>query len=223
MKSFGELRQTITESPVPPNILVLRRTTIRQFPNNTYVALYYCERLDKYFSVPYGENVDAPVTADSIHEEKTSQEKELERYEKTKTLWGKRKARWDAWKKDNKKVTEGGKVLGEAQHGLIFGDLPKHLQKKVKKVIRTNIDWKQAKAENPDKDNSLENVWTKKNLKKIYFEEQFGVELGAEVWEVREQLREDLQNEFDRMVDSEEGRTKIVEFVRNSYEDLSEE
>lgn len=34
-----------------PMILVMQRKSIRMFPNNTKVALYYSDVLDKYFTV----------------------------------------------------------------------------------------------------------------------------------------------------------------------------
>lgn len=37
----------------PPAILILRRKSIRLFPNNQRVALYYSDKLNKYVSVPY--------------------------------------------------------------------------------------------------------------------------------------------------------------------------
>jgi hypothetical protein len=37
----------------PPFVLVLKRKAYRMYPNNLRVALYYNDRLDKYFSVPY--------------------------------------------------------------------------------------------------------------------------------------------------------------------------
>lgn len=37
----------------PPAILVMRRKSIRQFPNGKRVAMYYVDKLDKYIAVPY--------------------------------------------------------------------------------------------------------------------------------------------------------------------------
>ena len=37
----------------PPNILIMRRKSIRQFPNNQRVALYYVDKINKYVTVPY--------------------------------------------------------------------------------------------------------------------------------------------------------------------------
>lgn len=37
----------------PPAVLVMKRKSIRQFPNNQKVAMYYIDKLDKYIMVPY--------------------------------------------------------------------------------------------------------------------------------------------------------------------------
>jgi hypothetical protein len=52
----------------PPFVLVLKRKSIRLYPNNTKIALYYNQKLDKYFSIPYGAGVDAPVQAESVEQ-----------------------------------------------------------------------------------------------------------------------------------------------------------
>ena len=36
-----------------PAVLIMRRKTVRQFPNGQMVALYYIDKLDKYISIPY--------------------------------------------------------------------------------------------------------------------------------------------------------------------------
>lgn len=48
----------------PPFVLVLKRKAIRMYPNRSKVALYYNQKLDKYFSIPYGGGIDAPVQAE---------------------------------------------------------------------------------------------------------------------------------------------------------------
>lgn len=52
----------------PPFTLVLKRKAIRQYPGDTYIALYYNDKLKKYFSIPYSEkkNVGAIVQAESV-------------------------------------------------------------------------------------------------------------------------------------------------------------
>jgi len=50
----------------PPFVLMLKRKAIRLYPNKTKVALYYNKQLDKYFSVPYGKNIDAAVQSEEV-------------------------------------------------------------------------------------------------------------------------------------------------------------
>ncbi len=58
----------ITEEPVvmkdPPMVLLLKRITIRPYPDGTKVALYYNKLLNKHFTIPYGPAVDAPLQAE---------------------------------------------------------------------------------------------------------------------------------------------------------------
>lgn len=61
-----ELDEAVDTPKDPPNILVLRRKSIRLYPDNTRVALYYNNTLDKYFSVPYGPKIDAAVQAEEV-------------------------------------------------------------------------------------------------------------------------------------------------------------
>jgi len=39
----------------PPTVLIMRRKSIRSFPGNKRIALYYIDKLDKYISIPYDE------------------------------------------------------------------------------------------------------------------------------------------------------------------------
>lgn len=48
----------------PPFVLMLKRKAIRLYPNNTKIALYYNQKLDRHFSVPYGPRIDAPLQAE---------------------------------------------------------------------------------------------------------------------------------------------------------------
>src|ERR1700675_1998441 len=59
----------IANSSMPPNILILRRKTVRQFPNNTMVALYYNDKLGQYFSIPYGGDAPGVVTPVALKED----------------------------------------------------------------------------------------------------------------------------------------------------------
>lgn len=37
----------------PPNILIMKRQSIRLFPNGQKVALYYVDKINKYVTIPY--------------------------------------------------------------------------------------------------------------------------------------------------------------------------
>jgi hypothetical protein len=59
----------------PPTVLILRRKAVRVYPDNTRVALYYNDKLQRYFSVPFTAHsgvmpvADAPVEAhESVNE-----------------------------------------------------------------------------------------------------------------------------------------------------------
>ena len=56
------------DSQALPFVLVLRRKAIRMYPEGTRVALYYNERLNRYFSVPYSSEslVRAPIQAEEL-------------------------------------------------------------------------------------------------------------------------------------------------------------
>lgn len=50
--------------PDPPVVLVIKRRAVRLYPDGTRVALYWSDKLKRYFSVPYGPAIDAPVQAE---------------------------------------------------------------------------------------------------------------------------------------------------------------
>lgn len=81
MKEFSDLRRQLNEgvedlaehvsvahSTMPPNILILRRITVRQFPNQTMVALYHNDKLGLDFSIPYGGETESVVTPVALKE-----------------------------------------------------------------------------------------------------------------------------------------------------------
>lgn len=43
----------ITHDMDPPAVLIMRRKSVRQFPNGQRVALYYVDKINKYVTVPY--------------------------------------------------------------------------------------------------------------------------------------------------------------------------
>jgi hypothetical protein len=59
------LEQTPDLPKDPPFVLILKRKAIRMYPNKTKIALYYNQKLNKYFSIPYGPNIDSsPLQAE---------------------------------------------------------------------------------------------------------------------------------------------------------------
>lgn len=59
----------------PPFVLVLKRKAFRLYPNGMKIALYYNDKLGKYFSVPYSteKNIDAPLQAEEVQLEESKE------------------------------------------------------------------------------------------------------------------------------------------------------
>ena len=59
LKTLKEFRSEVLKeehhdkSMDPPNMLVMKRKSIRVFPNDQRVALYYVDKINKYVTVPY--------------------------------------------------------------------------------------------------------------------------------------------------------------------------
>ena len=57
MKTFKELKTDLVESKDktldPPNILIMKRKSVRQYTNGQRVALYFVDKINKYVTVPY--------------------------------------------------------------------------------------------------------------------------------------------------------------------------
>lgn len=64
-EEYEELDEAINTSD-PPFVLILKRKAIRLYPSGEKVALYYNNRINKYFSVPYGPGVDANIQAEDF-------------------------------------------------------------------------------------------------------------------------------------------------------------
>lgn len=58
-----EMTEAIGIDKDPPFVLVLKRKAIRLYPNQMKVAIYYNDKLGRYFSVPYGEGT-GPIQAE---------------------------------------------------------------------------------------------------------------------------------------------------------------
>ena len=63
------LDEALDEMPKdPPVVLVLKRKAIRLYPDKTRIALYYNDKINKYFSVPYmsDDNGKFPLQAEQV-------------------------------------------------------------------------------------------------------------------------------------------------------------
>lgn len=71
MKTFQDLRETLSEEVLEeatnnmPVMLVLKRKSIRIFPDGIKVGIYYSDRLKKYVSIPFGQDTLNPEKEDS--------------------------------------------------------------------------------------------------------------------------------------------------------------
>lgn len=60
-----EVKESVSVSKEPPPVLLLRRQAIRLYPDDTRIALYYSQKLDRHFSIPYGPKIDEnPIQAE---------------------------------------------------------------------------------------------------------------------------------------------------------------
>ena len=58
MKTLKEIRSSMINEDQnktldPPQILIMKRKWVRQYPNNQRVALYFVDKINKYVTVPY--------------------------------------------------------------------------------------------------------------------------------------------------------------------------
>jgi hypothetical protein len=90
---FGKARQAVREElqeartdsvgsafplvPEPPAVLVVKRKAVRLYPDGTRVALYWSDKLKKYFSVPYGPAIDSSIQAEEYIKELVESEELL--------------------------------------------------------------------------------------------------------------------------------------------------
>ncbi len=53
-----EIEEALTLPNDPPMVLLLKRVAVRFYPNKSKVALYYNQKLDKHFTIPYGQGIE---------------------------------------------------------------------------------------------------------------------------------------------------------------------
>ena len=50
------LGEAVKQKPLdPPAVLIMKRKSVRQYPNGQRVALYYVDKINKYVTVPYAD------------------------------------------------------------------------------------------------------------------------------------------------------------------------
>jgi hypothetical protein len=61
LKEFENLeeKKVASKKKDPPAVLIMKRKSIRQFPDGRKIALYYAEKINKYVTVPY--DVDGTI------------------------------------------------------------------------------------------------------------------------------------------------------------------
>jgi hypothetical protein len=64
-----DVKQNLQHPMDPPAVLIMRRKSVRQFPNNQRVALYYVDKIDKYVTVPYTAMQWSSVTEETTLEQ----------------------------------------------------------------------------------------------------------------------------------------------------------
>jgi len=61
-----EGKTSMSQELDPPAVLIMRRKSIRQFPNGQRVALYYVDKINKYVTVPYENMQWSSVTEETV-------------------------------------------------------------------------------------------------------------------------------------------------------------
>ena len=62
------LKQLMSEGKQldPPAVLIMKRKSVRQFPNGQRVALYYVDKIDKYVSMFFIDNIMPNITGELL-------------------------------------------------------------------------------------------------------------------------------------------------------------
>lgn len=112
-----------------PNVLVLKRKAIRVYPDDQKVALYYSQVLDKYITIPFGENVPG------INEENI-QELDTQTYQKAAVKRAAKEPKKSDY--DSDEDYEAALAKHNAKMNLY--------KKRIKKSSATDIPWQETKA-----------------------------------------------------------------------------
>ena len=134
----------LQEDKDPPLVLVIKRKAIRMYPDGTRIALYYNERLQKYFSVPYqyGPGMDAPIQSEEVEQIDELSSNLLDRYKEKAKKSSDSLASQGKYKQANDRTLNVMKATGK-QIEKTTANIRKHLNKEeVELEEASNDPWK---------------------------------------------------------------------------------
>jgi hypothetical protein len=131
----------LQEDKDPPLVLVIKRKAIRMYPDGTRIALYYNERLQKYFSVPYqyGPGMDAPIQSEEIEQIDELSSNLLDRYKERAKKSSDSLASQGKYKQANDRTLNVMKATGK-QIEKTTASIRKHLNKEDVEITEAVMD-----------------------------------------------------------------------------------
>ena len=131
----------LQEDKDPPLVLVIKRKAIRMYPDGTRIALYYNERLQKYFSVPYqyGSGMDAPIQSEEVEQIDELSSNLLDRYKERAKKSSDSLASQGKYKQANDRTLNVMKATGK-QIEKTTASIRKHLNKEDVEITEAVMD-----------------------------------------------------------------------------------
>ena len=131
----------LQEDKDPPLVLVIKRKAIRMYPDGTRIALYYNERLQKYFSVPYqyGPGMDAPIQSEEVEQIDELSSNLLDRYKERAKKSSDSLASQGKYKQANDRTLNVMKATGK-QIEKTTASIRKHLNKEDVEITEAVMD-----------------------------------------------------------------------------------
>lgn len=114
---------------VIPNLLILQRKNIRQFPDGV-VALYYARKIDKYVSIPFFE----PSTPAIIAEEKVSVSSNIKKLKSIKEDSAAEELVFEDGNKYTVNSSMANKIVG------VYESMNRKNKKKMEKMLNESVD-----------------------------------------------------------------------------------
>lgn len=183
----------LEEKVNPPFVLVLKRKAIRYYPEGITNVMYYSDRLNRYFSVPYSAEtpMNNPIQAEEVVQETSHEPWKDKHFGPTKVIQQKYKVKTDTKTYNVKAETESH------AHKLVSNHAPGS------KIV--SIEHKGRYMEQVEEVVINHNDGTVSTI-----DEQTADAIDA----VFEQLSEDNQVKFSNLLkESQEGLNKVLDFV----------